>query len=282
MHSVKEALEFTLLQFGKFHLQVGNLVSVAIILFIARFFSYLIQKGLNRRVKSGGLDKGSSFAIMQIAKYLIWTFAFISCIQAAGIDISFILAGSAALLVGIGLGLQQTFKDFFAGIVLLIEGVIKVGDVIEFEGMVCTVHKIGLRTATVITHDEAMIIVPNSKFTSESVINWTHSQKIARFHVEVGISYDTNEELVKKTLLGCLDASEKKAGEPSVHISSFEPSFVLYKLSFWSHDIFHASIVKSEIRFRILREFRDQKIKIPYPQMEVNISSQNNSPTLTQ
>ena len=94
-----------------------------------------------------------------------------------GIKLNVLLAGSAALLVGIGLGLQNTFNNFIAGIILLFEGSLKVGDIIEVDGDVVKIQRIGLRTSTAISRDDISVILPNSILTSNKLINWSHQSK---------------------------------------------------------------------------------------------------------
>lgn len=272
---LKHFLDYHLLEFGGFTLVAGNIISAAVILLIAKAVMMVIGYSLQKRVRKNHLDAGNAFAIRQIAKYLVWTFAIVMSLQALGVNISLILAGSAALLVGIGLGLQQTFKDFFSGILLLVEGSVKVGDVIELNQMVCTVHKIGMRTTTVITHDDAVIIVPNSLITSEIIINWTHSDKIARFQVKVGVAYDSNTDLVQQLLLESVGEHELKVGTPSVKLSDFADSAMIFELNFWSDDIIRIGQIKSDTRLRILSKFRENGIQIPFPQLEVAVQPQS-------
>jgi small-conductance mechanosensitive channel len=269
VEKINELLNIQVLKIGAYSLSVANLVSAAAVLLIGWLLILIIHKSFKRRVKLRLMDKGNAFAITQIARYVIWTIALLLALQNLGVNISFILAGSAALLVGVGLGLQQTFKDFFAGIIILIDGSVKVGDLIETDGTICHVQKIGLRTAIVVTHDDVEIIIPNSKLTSESLINWTHADKIARFHVDVGVAYDIDVEKVTELLHNCVDNKEKKVGKTSVILKSFQDSAMLFHLYFWTDDIIHVEEVKSAIRCRILEKFKQHNIQIPFPQHTV-------------
>lgn len=117
-----------------------------------------------------------------------------------GVKVTLLLAGSATLLVGIGLGLQQTFNDIISGIILLSERSIEVGDVLEVDGDVVLIESIGVRTSKAINRDDISIIIPNSLITASKVINWSHQSKQTRFKIDIGVAYGIDVDLVIKTL----------------------------------------------------------------------------------
>lgn len=110
-------------------------------------------------------------------------------LQIVGIDITVLLVGSAALLVGVGFGLQNLFGDVTSGIILLFDSTIKVNDIIEVNGIVGRVEKINLRTTSIITREDNYIIMPNSVITNNNLINWTYSNISSRFRIDVGVDY---------------------------------------------------------------------------------------------
>jgi small-conductance mechanosensitive channel len=101
---------------------------------------------------------------------LIILISIVAGLQLFGFNLSVLVAGSAALLVGIGLGLQNLFSDFISGILLLLDSSVKVNDVIELNGMVCVVQEINLRTTTVLTRDDKYIILPNTDLTRNQLL----------------------------------------------------------------------------------------------------------------
>lgn len=270
---MNDILNTSLIDFGSHHMTLGDLVNVVLVVFISWLFLYILAIPLNRRVRKGTLEKSSAYAAKQIASYIVWTACVVLAIQAAGFNISLLLAGSAALLVGVGLGLQQTFSDFVSGIILLLDSSIKIDDILELDGMVCRVTKIGIRTSTVVTRDEVYVIVPNSKFTSDKVINWTHSDDIARFGLTIGVHYKSDPEKVKAVLL---EQAKKhplvlEDYAPFVRLESFDDSAITFNLLFWSKEIFRVEHTRSDLRFAILKQFREEGIEIPYPQRDLYI-----------
>ena len=174
MEIVRDFLEFELLRIGEFRLSVTTLTTILVIFLIAKLLLWLIKKALFSQHKLKVLDQGNLIALFQIIRYVLWIITITLIVETLGVKVTVILAGSAALLVGVGLGLQQTFNDFISGIILLTEGTTKVGDVLEIDGDVVIIQSIGLRTSKGLNRDEIVIIIPNSLITTNKVINWSH------------------------------------------------------------------------------------------------------------
>ena len=234
---------------------------------------WLIKKAYEKRFDAVGDDRGRKYALTKVTGYVVWTIAIILMLQSAGIKITILLAGSAALLVGIGLGLQQTFHDFISGFILLLDRTIEMNDVIEVDGMVARVDHIGIRTSLLVTRDDISVIVPNSRITSSNVINWSHTKKQSRFHIPIGVSYGSDEELVRKVLLECAEEHPGilKTPGPFVRLEEFGDSSVNFNLFFWTSDVFRVENTKSDLRFSIVKKLRVNNITIPFPQMDVYV-----------
>jgi small-conductance mechanosensitive channel len=194
-----------------------------------------------------------------------------------GLKLNMLLAGSAALLVGVGLGLQNTFNDFVSGIILLFEGTIKVGDVLEIDNDVVKIQQLGLRTSSAINRDDISIIIPNSLLITSRVINWSHQSKKTRFRIKVGVTYGSDVDLVLKILKeSAYEHPEvKNRSSISARFVDFGNSSLDFELLFFSTDIFRIENIKSDIRKTINRKFIENNITIPFPQMDVHIKRQN-------
>ncbi len=195
-------------------------------------------------------------------------------LEITGIQLSLLLAGSAALLVGIGLGLQQTFNDLVSGLILLFEGSINIGDIVELDnGLVGRVTEIGLRTSKVETRDSIGIIVPNSRFINNNIINWSHNRSLTRFIIKVGVSYRNDPRQVEVILLSAVKDHTEIARNPSpvVRLMDFGNSAIQYELLFWTYSAWRIEYIKSEIRFVIFERFRQEGIEIPFNQYDLNL-----------
>lgn len=276
MKWLDDILEFELIDISSYNLQVADVLEVVALLLGAVLFYKLVGLVLRRREKRlGNLDTGRKDAVMKIVKYFLSVLVIVMAIEMLGFDADVLIASSAALFVGLGFGLQDAFKDLISGVILLFEGTISKGDVIEVEGLVGTVKEIKLRTTAVRTRDDIYVLVPNHKFVSESVINWSESSKFTRFHVEVGVAYGTDTALVEQTLYDIARNHDKvlKADESLVLFDAFGDSSLNFSLHFWTQEIWDVLKIKSELRMEIDRQFREKGISIPFPQRDLHLRS---------
>jgi small-conductance mechanosensitive channel len=251
---------------------VTNIISAILILLIARLFNWIFTElVLFPYYQRKEINIGSQYAINQLFKYFLYVFAILIALQSMNINLTILLGGAAALLVGIGLGLQQTFNDLISGIILLSERSVEVGDVLDLSGVVGTVRRIGLRTSLVETRDNMTIIVPNSKLIGDIITNWSHDEDKARFRVKVGVAYGSDTALVKKLLLQVAQEHPKamKRPAPFVRFIDFGDSSLDFELYFWSKEFMRIEDVKSDMRFEVDRLFRENNITIPFPQRDV-------------
>ena len=191
-----------------------------------------------------------------------------------GLKLTVLWGAGAALLVGIGFGLQQIFADLISGIFLLFEGNLKEDDVVELtNGTICRVTFIGARTSKVKTRDDVILIIPNSHFISQEVINWSHIESQTRFDVGVGVAYGSDVQLIKKVLLECAHVNPDISFSPVpfVRFQNFGDSSLDFSLYFWTANTFRVENIKSDIRFAIEKFFRENNIQIPFPQRDVHM-----------
>lgn len=272
MERLKEILNHKLFEGTNFEFPVINIFYALLILLTARVLLWFLTRVvLERYYKRKKVDTGSSYAVNQILKYFIYVIALLMAFQALGIQLTVIWGGAAALAVGIGLGLQQTFNDFACGIILLFDRSIEVGDIIEVGSTIGQVENIGIRTSKVWSRNNVMLIIPNSKMVVDNVINWSHNDHLARFSVKVGVAYGSDTEKVKELLIQSVNQQEKVKDHPKpfVRFQEFADSSLNFEVFFWSEDLLGIEDVKSNIRFYIDKAFRESGVVIPFPQRDV-------------
>lgn len=269
-------IDFKLVSFtiseNQFTLRVSNIISAILIILLARIIIWLVVRIFLSRIYSNQkIDSGSQFAITQLFQYIVYFIAFLLILNVMGMNPTLIAGSAAALLLGVGLGLQQTFNDFFSGILLLFERSVEVGDVVDVEGLVGTVRRIGLRTSQVQTLDNLTVIVPNSKLVTNTVTNWSHTDYLARFSVNIGVAYGTDTILVKNLLMEVAKAHDKVMNFPSpfVRFVNFGDSSLDFELFFWSSELVPIENIKSDLRFAIDESFRANGVEIPFPQRDL-------------
>lgn len=273
METIRHFLGLVLFRFSDHEIKVSTLLLVLLIFLATKFLIWIIRKAIFRKQTVDRIEKSNAYSLFQIIKYVLWIVSILFMLQTLSISITVLLAGSAALLVGIGLGLQQTFNDFISGIILLIEGTTKVDDVLQIDGEVIKIQEIGIRTSKGLTRDDIVVIIPNSAITSSKVINWSHQSKRTRFRIKVGVAYGSNVDLVVKVL------EESALEHPAInHKENIEARFVDFgnssldfELLFFSDNVFRIEKVKSEIRKIINRKFIEHSIVIPFPQVDLHV-----------
>ncbi|MEQ9262239.1 MAG: mechanosensitive ion channel [Owenweeksia sp.] len=268
---LKSFLELTLFESGKFKLQIFNLLNIALIFLLAWVSLWLIRKFFKRKKKQGRIDQGKAYALLQISSYIIYTVAIVAAIDSLGIKVTVLLAGSTALLVGLGLGLQDFFRDLVAGFIILSERTVTSGDIVEIGGVVGQVKDVGLRTTSLITREDIILIVPNTKLTTDNVINWSQNNNVTRFRIDVGVAYGSDTALVSKLMVQCAMEHKDviKVPEPHVFFRDFGNSSLDFSLMFFSQNLFRIERTKSDIRFEIDQKFRENKVIIPFPQRDL-------------
>ena len=277
--TISEFLAFRLIDTDSITLTVSQVLISVMILVFTKIVLVIAKRVKNRRTARDKTNSGRYHSLYLILSYFIWVVAILSAIQAIGVQLNVLLAGGAALMVGIGLGLQSLFHDFVSGIIMLIEGTVEVGDIIEVDGVMGKVKRITLRNSIIFTQSEYEMIVPNHFFVSEKVINWTHEVDDSRFSVSVGVAYGTNTQKVIELLEGCPLKFEgiSKTPKPFARFEDFGESSLDFKLYFWCSRPFHIEHIKGKIRLMIDQEFRDNGIRIPFPQRDVHMIPQENA-----
>ncbi len=279
--TMNDLLKIELFHIGNFTLTVIELAQALLVLAFAWVITFFVSKLLRRYFRRKNLDIGRYYSVSRLISYIIYVIAWLFAFQVLGIQLSVIWAGAAALLVGLGFGLQHIFNDLISGIVLLIEGTVAVNDVVIVEGIVGVVRAIGLRTSKVETRDKVVIIIPNSKLVSENVTNWSHNDASTRFQVKVSVAYASDIDLVERLMLDACHRHPlvQKSPPPKVAFEEFGESSLVFSVYFFSEEFLAIEFVKSDLRFAIMRLFRENGIEIPFPQRDLWI---RNAVQLTQ
>jgi len=276
---IKELLNLKLIITDNYSLSIYSLALVLLILVLTYVVLKVIQRVFKSLIKHQKLEAASGYSIFLIIKYIIWVLILIVSLDTLGLKISILLASFAALLVGVGLGLQQLFNDISSGIVLLVEQSIRVGDIIELDdGRIGKVMSINLRTSVIKMRDDIVAIIPNSKLVNDIIVNWSHIDKSTRFYVQVGVAYGSNVDLVRSLLLKSLinHPDIEKNPAPFVRFEDFGNSSLDFQVFFWVTKSFIIETIKSDVRFQINKLFAENKITIPFPQSDVYIKEYPN------
>ena len=240
------------------------------------YFLLFVKNFFDRQIRNENIDKIRGGNIFQILKYTIWLIVIILVLQNAGLNLTILLGASAALLVGLGFGLQQIFADIISGIFILFERNLNIDDIVELQdGIVGKVKEIGIRTSKIVSRDNVIHIIPNSQFINDKVINWSHVETRTRFFVNIGVAYGSDIKLVEKTLLEVAAEHKEICKKPVsfVRFIDFGESSLDFQLFFWTRKNFLVENLKSDLRFSIEDKFRINGVQIPFPQRDLHFKS---------
>ena len=274
--TLNDLLNFELLSSGNFQLSVYSIVTALIIIVVTMFSLRMVKRIIRRRVKTGKLDAAAYWTIFQVIRYIVWVIVIVLILDTFGVKVSVLLASVAALLVGVGLGIQQVFGDLVSGIIILIERNLKMEDVIQLEdGTIGKVIEIGFRTSKIKTRDDIIMVIPNTKFVNDNIINWSHIDNKTRFNVPVGVAYGSDVQLVTRLLLEAAKENEHipDTPEPFVRFEDFGDSSLDFMLFFWVTESFRVERIRSQLRYAIDAKFREHGVQIPFPQRDLHLKS---------
>jgi len=263
------------IQLGSYVLTMQRILAVLLTLIIGHLTFLLLKWLLKRAMKLKPIEEGRRFLIFRLMRTLIYIITFFIVIEVLGFNLTVIWAGSAALLVGVGIGLQSFFNDVISGFVLLFEGGVRVGDQLDVDGGLVKVKRIDLRATSVETVSGDLVVMPNSKIAGNSVRNYSKGLKSTRISVSVGVAYGSDVDLVRQLLLDAMTAQSQivKAPSPQVVFTEFGDSALNFEVRGWVNSPWDRMIIESDIRFRIDKVFRKNNIKIPFPQREIYINN---------
>lgn len=251
------------------HVTIGLLLLLSIAIVTTNFLLKLLRRLFTRKMTQE--DKLKFISIFKFIRYVVYVIVLLATMSAAGINVTVILTASAALFVGLGLALQELFQDIIAGVLIMVDKSLQVGDIVEVDGKVGKVFEIKLRTTRAITRDDKIVIIPNHKFISNTIYNFTQNHKTTRETVAVGVAYGSDVELVTRLLEEAVleQNGVLKNPKPFVLFEDFADSALSFSINFFINDSFTSPRVKSEIRYSIDKKFRENGVTIPFPQRDV-------------
>lgn len=198
---------------------------------------------------------------------LIYVIVFFFLLNGIGVNINMFLTTSAALFVGLGFALQKIFQDLIAGIYIILDNTLRVGDIIEVQGKVAKVQVINLRSTIAETRNRRIMVIPNRVMIDEVFHNWTQDSEVIRASVEVGVYIGEDVQKVREVLLQSVVGHPEVLTEPAawVMLNEFGESSIRFHLNYFIDNSFDNDKIASEIRFRIDELFKENDIKLPVP-----------------
>ena len=268
---------------GEHNLTLARLAYAFLIVLGMFILSKYVQWVLREQVlRAFQIAPHTQFILLRFLHFSLIIIGILISLSAIGVSFTSLALIFGGLSIGIGFGLQNIASNLISGFILIFERPIKIGDLVEImdSNLFGRVSSINLRSTVIVSLDEKEVIVPNSLLITESVHNLTHANNLFRLNVQVGVSYNSDVELVKKVLLEAADEHLGVIKEPIPDISNVTPPFVrftnfgnsalIFQLLAWIPDSFQRFDVASDLHFIIWRKFKEHNITIAFPQMDVH------------
>ncbi|HLR17111.1 MAG TPA: mechanosensitive ion channel domain-containing protein, partial [Alcanivoracaceae bacterium] len=260
---------------GNITISLTDIITALVMLIIGLFITSMVRRWMtNSLLPNTRLDSGARDSIAAGTGYVGVFIAIIISVVALGIDFSSLALVAGALSVGIGFGLQNLVQNFAAGIMLLIERPIKVGDMIVVDGEFGEVRRISVRATEVETYDRSTIFIPNSDLIANNLINWSHNSRHARLRMPVHTAYGSDPKIVEKVLLECANAHPNVLWYPASYVwfRGFANGVQNYELRVYINDVDNWVVVNHDVYVNIEEAFRQHNIEIPVPPREIFVN----------
>ena len=280
--SVSRWMDISLFTISETPVTTAGIVKLLVILTIAWWISKLGRKGLKRLATYRPImEPASIYTLGRVFHYIILTLGFIVGLSSIGLDFSKFALFASALGVGVGFGLQNLISNFVAGLMLLFERSLKVGDFVELEsGITGEVREIKVRSTLITTNDNVDIVVPNSEFVNRHVVNWTMRDTIRRSHIPFGVAYGSDKAKVRQAALEAADRvshtlKNVPGREPQVWLVNFGNSSLDFELIVWltAEAVKRPGAVTADYLWEIETALKHHGIEIPFPQRDLHIRS---------
>jgi small-conductance mechanosensitive channel len=239
--------------------------------------SWLLKRGFRTLVAKGRVEEGQAQTLRRWTRIAMGIVLALVTLHLLRIPLTAFAFLGGALAIGVGFGTQTLFKNFISGIIVLFERKVRVGDILDVDGVAGTVTSIDTRSSMIRTFDGVEIILPNSLLLENKVTNWTHDAPTVRRVVRVGVSYGSPLRMVSSILAEC--AAEHgvvvRSPEPQVVLEDFGPDSLVFALYYWIdlRGQTGAMVVGSDLRFMIEKRLTEAGISIAFPQREIHLSA---------
>lgn len=276
LEHLRRILETKLFTLAKTPVTVGTMVVAGGILLGAYLVSRIAQRGIERAFRARGVtDEGTIGVTTRLVHYLLGIVAIGAALQTIGIKLATLFAAGAVLALAVGFALQTMLQNFVSGVILMVERTIKPGDILEVNGVLLRVVRLGIRSTVARSREDEDLLIPNSTLVQSTVKNLTFRDRSYRLRVVVGVTYGSDMTQVRSVLEKVAADYERRlqTPEPVVLLRSFGTSSVDWELSVWTNDAWNERLIRSELQQAIWDAFKSEGIVIAFPQLDLHLDA---------
>lgn len=275
---IGEAWDYPLVVIDNATVTPGKLLVAFSVLILGFFISRLMSRHLGRKVLPKlQVDRGPASAIQTLVFYSMLVVVVFFSLTVAEVPLTVFTIFGGALALGIGFGSQNVVSNFISGLILLIERPVEAGDLVEVDGCLGVVDRVGARATRLFGYDAGSYLVPNSVLLESIVRNWNHANDLIRTVVPVGIAYGSDTAQARELLQQIATDHDEILDQPApaVLFTDFGDNALGFEIHFFIEpkDILARKRIESDVRFAIDAAYRNAGIEIAFPQRDVHLDS---------
>lgn len=257
---------------------VGKLLIALGVALVGIITVSILNRTLGNRLRSRARFKETTAsAIQKMLTYFAYVLVLLFALRLLNIPLTAFAFLGGAIAIGVGFGAQNLINNFISGFIIMAERPIRIGSLIELDGVLGMVEEIGARCTRVRTGENIHILVPNSAFLEKNITNWTLSDNKIRTKVVVGVLYGSPVKKVEELLLKAVKNNDKVLKDPAAFVvfADFGDSALIFEVHFWIsiRRVIERRLIESSVRFRIDDLFREASIVIAFPQRDIHLDT---------
>jgi small-conductance mechanosensitive channel len=279
MQEMNNLLEWLAKFFG--HIRVSGIeallihaLQAALVLLAAYVGLRILLRGIDRHFKTSTQGEDTDTRIYKrVCRYVVWTLGILIALHVAGIKLTSLFTTSGLFAVALGFSLKNIAENYVSGLIIKTDESVKHGDILDIDGLMVRVKRIGLRDTIVRTKDDGNILIPNSLLVKEKIGNYTLRDSLCRIWTTIGVSYSSDLKKVRDVLEGVCANFEGISSQhkPLVLLTDFGDSSVNYQVFVWLEDPWNGRIFKSRLNEALWWGLKEAEIEIAFPQLDVHL-----------
>lgn len=275
---IKSSLEWmsghsdAVIQFG------WNIVAAIILLFIGKFISRVLSRGLEKLLLKRKVDITVVQFFTALVRYITLAFSVIAALGRLGIETSSIIAVIGAAGLAVGLALQSSLSNFAAGVMLVSLRPFRAGEMVQIGAMTGTVEKVHIFSTTLLTGDSKEVVIPNGKIIADNIINYSR-HPFRRIDLVIGVGYQSRIADVKKVITRIIEQDNRidlQRGT-TVRLGELGASSLNFYVRVWVRNAEYWNTYYDLLE-NIKEAMDANHIDLPYPQMDIRVENVTNRP----
>jgi len=269
-----ELLDLRLFTISGTDTTVGSALAIAAILVVTFLVARTVRRLAGHHFSRHGVDDDIAVhTTATVLQVVVWLVGIEVVLHVLGIRLATLFATTGFLALGAGFGIKSVVENWLAGVIIRVGETVRPGDIVIVQDRWLQIREIGPRTTTALTYKNEEVLIPNSTITQSTVVNLTRHDRVFRLDAAVGVSYDSDLDVVRKTLESTLDGLDWRSTkrDPAVYLTKFGDSSIDYTAHVWIDDVRHTLRPASDLHEAIWWALKRAGIVIAFRQLDVHL-----------